>query len=181
MNKNAVPITIVACVLIVVAAALVIVFKLHGSSTGSPSSSTTVTVTAPASSQPGGSVAASTPPVATPTVALSDFTVCITPVVTCNGEMKTEPPQIIVTGDGSGFVKDLTWTGWGAEGATGSGTLEVNNCDPDCAGGTDTPYSATVTLSDLTSYAGGKQAYADMTVSAPGSPYGTQSYHGLLP
>jgi len=86
-----------------------------------------------------------------------------------------------VSGDGSAYIKGLTWTAWGSEGATGSGTLELNNCEPNCAGGTDTPYQATITLSDLTSYGGGKQAYADMTVSAPGSPYGTQSYHGLLP
>jgi hypothetical protein len=183
MNKNAVPITIVVCVLIVAAAAAVIVLKLHKSDSGSPSPISTVTITAstpPSSGQP-------TPrgtPVVTPSAPaapLSDFTVCITPTVGCNGELRTQPTQIIVSGDGSAFIKDLSWTGWGSDGATGSGTLELDNCEPNCAQGKDAPYQATVTVSGLTAYAGGKQAYADMTVTAPGSSYGTQSYHGLLP
>jgi hypothetical protein len=95
--------------------------------------------------------------------------------------MHTQPPEIIVSGDGSAFISGLAWTGWGSEGATGSGTLKLDNCEPNCAQGKDTPYQATVTLSDLTSYAGGKQAYADMTVTAPGSSFGTQTYHDLLP
>ncbi len=188
MNKNALPVTIVVCVLIVVAAALVIVLKLHNSGTASPSSTTTVTVTASASGKPGGSVPATTTPASTPTPSpsastapLSDFRVCITPTVGCNGELRTQPPEIIVSGDGSAYIKDLSWTGWGSEGATGSGTLELDNCEPNCAAGKDTPYQATVTLSGLTALGGGEEAYADMMVTAPGSSYGTQSYHHLLP
>jgi hypothetical protein len=187
MNKNAVTITIVVCAVIVVAAAAAIGLKLHNSGAASPISTSTVTVTAPPSSNSGGSVPVSTPPVQTPTVTpagaapLTDFTVCITPTVGCNGEMRTQPPEIIVSGDGSAFINDLSWTGWGSSGATGSGTMRLNNCEPNCAEGKLSPYQATVTLSDLTSYGSGKQAYADMTVSAPSSSFGTQSYHGLLP
>jgi hypothetical protein len=187
MNRNNVPLVVVACAIILALAGLVIVIKLKDNSTAStPVAQPTVTVTAtPSATQ------ASTPvstPTAGPTSApastapLTDFTVCTTPSVGCNGEMRTEPSQIIVSGDGSAFISGLTWTGWSDSGATGSGTLKLDNCQPNCAQGKFTPYEATVTLSDLTSYgSAGLQGYADMTVSAPGSQYGTQSYSGLLP
>jgi hypothetical protein len=187
MNRNNVPLVVVACAIILALAGLVIVIKLKDNSTSStPTAQTTVTVTATASPTQ------TSTPVSTPTVVptsqpassapLTDFTVCTTPSVGCNGEMRTQPSQIIVSGDGSAFVSGLTWTGWGSEGATGSGTLKLDNCQPNCAQGKFTPYVATITLSDLTSYgSAGLQGYADMTVSAPGSQYGTQSYSGLLP
>jgi hypothetical protein len=107
--------------------------------------------------------------------------VCINPVVTCQGALKSEPTSIIVTGDGSEFVTNLLWTGWGQPTATGSGTMKIDNCNPNCAQGSFTDYMATVVVSGLTSYGSGKQAYADMTVKAPGSPYGTKSYQHLAP
>jgi hypothetical protein len=143
------------------------------------------TSSAPQSQQTGiNSVASSTtaaPPTSTPSsAAAGDVGVCVTPVVSCKGELKTEPRQIIVSGDGTAFVTGLLWTGWGSNGATGSGTLKLDNCNPDCAQGTLTPYAATVVLSDLTGYVGGA-AYATMEVAAPGSPFGTRTYHHLAP
>lgn len=77
---------------------------------------------------------------------------------------------------------DLQWraTGWGLSGATGSGTLKLDNCDPNCAQGSFTDYQVTVVLSDLTGYGGGA-AYATMMVVAPGSPFGTRTYKHLAP
>jgi len=100
--------------------------------------------------------------------------------VTCNGELKTEPAQIILSGDGTAFVSGLTWTGWGQEGATGHGTLKLDNCNPNCAQGSLTSYVATIVLSKLTPYTGGA-AYASMLVDAAGSPFGTKSYQHLAP
>jgi hypothetical protein len=173
MNRYAAQITIVICAIIVVGGGIAIALRLHSNSTASPPIST--------SSSPAGTPA--TTPASTPTpVPASDFLVCITPTVGCNGEMHTQPTEIIVSGDGSAFISGLTWTGWGQAGATGSGTLRLDNCEPNCAQGKLTPYAATVTLSGLTSYgSAGKQGYADMMVSAPGSPFGTRSYSGLLP
>ncbi len=125
----------------------------------------------------------SAPPTSAPpstSVPTSDVAVCVTPVVTCQGELKTEPSQIIVSGDGSAFITGLVWTGWGLPSATGSGTLKLDNCIPNCAQGTFTPYQVTVVLSDLTPY-GGRAAYATMLVAAPGSPYGTKTFHHLAP
>lgn len=112
--------------------------------------------------------------------AQSEVGVCVTPVVTCKGELKTEPSQIVLSGDGTAFVTGLLWTGWGSNGATGSGTLKLDNCDPNCAQGTLTGYEATIVLSDLTGYVGGA-AYATMMVAAPGSPFGTRTYKHLAP
>ena len=105
----------------------------------------------------------------------------MTPVVTCQGELKTQPEQIILSGDGTAFVADISWTGWGLAGATGSGTLKLDNCDPNCAQGSLTDYTATIVLSDLTPYGSGKQAYAEMNVDAPGSPFGSREYKHLVP
>jgi hypothetical protein len=159
-------------------------------SSQSPGSGTaTVTVTAGGPTASASGIAQGTSPTTSPSPSLpptqpasppTDFTVCFTPTVTCNGEMKTEPKSIVNSGDGSVFVAGITWTNWGAAIATGSGTLKVDDCNPNCAQGTLTGYRATVTVSDLKPYGGTKQGYADMTVSAPSDNY-TESYSGLVP
>ncbi len=122
----------------------------------------------------------STPP-SSASVPLTDFTVCVTPVVTCQGELKTQPAQIILSGDGTAFVTDISWTGWGLPGATGAGTLKLDNCDPNCAQGSLSDYATSIVLSDPTAYGNGKQAYAEMNVDAPGSPFGSREYKNLAP
>jgi hypothetical protein len=151
----------------------------HLAPTGSASTSG-----APAPSAPVPSAAAS--PSLPAAVPLSQFLVCTFPADTCNSgnptAMKTEPTQIVTTGDGSGFLKALTWSGWGTATAQGAGLLEVDNCVPSCAQGTFTGYQATVTLSGLTPYGDGDEAYADMTIIAPGSPAPQESFStGLVP
>jgi hypothetical protein len=96
--------------------------------------------------------------------------------------MMTEPAQILITVDGTGYLKDLTWSGWGAASALGTGTLEVGICNPDCAHATFTGYPATVTLSGLTGFGQGKLAYSAIVVSAPSSPVRSRSFTtGLVP
>lgn len=175
---------------IAIAAIAVAVAGVSGcASSHSPGSGTaTVTVTAGSTPSASGIAQGTSPtsspspsqPATQPTSPAADFTVCFTPTVTCNGEMKTEPTSIVNSGDGSVFVANITWTNWGLAIATGSGTLKVDNCNPNCAQGTLTGYPATITLSDLKPYGGTKQGYADMTVSAPTDNY-TESYSGLIP
>jgi len=106
-----------------------------------------------------------------PSAAPGDVTVCVNPVVSCPGEMKTEPATVQVSADGSGFVAGITWSGWGTATARGSGTLNVNDCTPNCAQGTLTGYPATITLTGLTPYGTGLEAYSSMTISAPSDSY----------
>jgi eukaryotic-like serine/threonine-protein kinase len=165
------------------------VFALAGCSSATTTSTppakppSSATVSQPSlgqgSTSPTASAPASTPPPSS-AAAAGDVGVCVTPVVTCRGELKTEPAQIIVSGDGSAFITGLTWTGWGLSSATGAGTLKLDNCNPNCAQGSYTDYQATVILSKLTGYGGGA-AYATMAVDAPGSPFGSRTYHHLAP
>jgi hypothetical protein len=94
--------------------------------------------------------------------------------------MRTEPKTIEVSGDGSGFVAGITWTGWGTPTAQGSGTLKVDDCNPNCAQGHLTGYPATITLTGLTFYGAQLQAYADMSITAPADNY-SETYDHLLP
>lgn len=151
---------------------------LAGCGQAAPAPKPAVTVTVTQSQQPTISQAPASTPATS--AAQTEVGVCVTPVVTCKGELKTEPSQIILSGDGTAFVTGLLWTGWGSNGATGSGTLKLDNCNPNCAQGSLTGYQATVVLSDLTGYVGGA-AYATMMVAAPGSPFGTKTYHHLAP
>ena len=174
---------------IAIAAIAVAIAAVSGcASSHSPGSGTT-TVTVTSGSTPSATgiaqgtsptSAPSPPPATQPTSPAADFTVCFTPTVTCNGEMKTKPTSIVNSGDGSVFVAGISWTNWGLAIATGSGTLKVDNCNPNCAQGTLTGYRATITVSDLTPYGGTKQGYADMTISAPSDNY-SESYGKLIP
>jgi hypothetical protein len=112
--------------------------------------------------------------------------VCTTPAISCVGKggttyMQAMPRQIVISGEGSALVNDITWSNWGKATATGAGTLEIDNCNPDCANGAYTGYPATIRLSSLLSY-GSAKAYSDMTVMAPTVPGGAYHFRsGLVP
>ncbi len=105
MKRNAVAPTIVVCALILAIAGLVVALKLRSDrGSAAPNSPATVTITATATP--------AATPVVTPTptagssapstLPLSDFTVCTTPVVSCDtSEMRSQPEQIVLSGDGS--------------------------------------------------------------------------------
>ena len=69
--------------------------------------------------------------------------------------MEVRPKEITTSGDGSGYVQDLVWSGWGTARATATGTEKLNNCEPNCAQGKYTAYPATVTLAGLKPYGTG--------------------------
>ena len=122
-------------------------------------------------------------PTATPTITV---TVCTIPVDSCSTSgakyMKTDPAQIFTAADGSGYIKDITWNNWGKPTATGSGMLEIDDCNPDCADGTFTGYPATMTVSGLVPYRSGLEAYSSMMLDAPTAPNPSYTYNsGLVP
>jgi hypothetical protein len=63
-------------------------------------------------------------------------------------------------------VDKIAWSSWGGSRAAGSGTLEINNCNPNCAQGTYTGYPATVTLDGLKPYGAGVEAYSTIVVQS---------------
>jgi hypothetical protein len=59
-----------------------------------------------------------------------------------------KPRQIIVTcADANTVLKGISWKSYGSDNANGSGTANVNACDPNCAAGKFQAFPATVKLS----------------------------------
>jgi hypothetical protein len=97
---------------------------------------------APAKTTPA-AVPAPTQVAALPTVATNN---AITP-----GTQAVEPSAIYFSADGNGDLTGITWSSWTAHSAEGSGSINVNNCQPDCAEGTTVNVPVSVALSAPTS------------------------------
>ena len=89
--------------------------------------------------------AAASAGVATPS---RKYLVCDSLAGLCTGVTpKYEPAELLMSGDGSLYAKDVTWSGWGTATATGHGVAEANNCQPDCAEGKPSAHPVTIVLS----------------------------------
>jgi hypothetical protein len=80
---------------------------------------------------------------ALPTVATNN---AITPAA-----QAVEPSAIYFSADGNGDLTGITWSSWTAHSAEGSGSINVNNCQPDCAEGTTVNVAVSLALSAPTS------------------------------
>jgi len=69
-------------------------------------------------------------------------------VVPAVGYSGIEPQYIAFSGDAGNVVIQISWSSWTATRAVGTGTSNIEGCVPDCAQGTETPVTATITLSD---------------------------------
>jgi hypothetical protein len=58
------------------------------------------------------------------------------------------PVDIDISADGGNIVTGLRWSNWSHSSASAAGTSNIQNCVPDCASGTDTPVSTSITLED---------------------------------
>ena len=70
------------------------------------------------------------------------------PVLDVSGYSGIKPGEIGFSGDGGYIVTGIVWSSWGARGAEGTGTSNIQGCVPDCATGSETPYTDTIVLSD---------------------------------
>ncbi len=52
-----------------------------------------------------------------------------------------------LSGDSTSFLSKMTWSGWSASEAVGTGTYKIDGCNPDCAAGPVYPVATVVTLS----------------------------------
>ena len=77
-------------------------------------------------------------------------------IYTWDCEYPTQKPEAITftCADGNMYLDQITWSQWRADGALGSGTYNVNDCDPDCADGTMLRGPVDITLSNPTEYKG---------------------------
>ncbi len=160
----------VGAVLAGAALALVLTAGSSSSSQGQSPPSGGASAGFPGSAGSGSAVASGSSSASGP--ALVSAAVCTVPADGCaqsggSQYMEVKPKQITVSGDGSGYVDGLSWTGWGTPRATATGTLRVDNCVPNCAQGTFTGYPATVTLAGLKEYQGGTSGYSTIVVQSP--------------
>lgn len=58
------------------------------------------------------------------------------------------PPVFGFSADGSGYARVRSWTSWKPSEATASATMELNQCNPNCAQGSFTSYRGLLVLSD---------------------------------
>jgi hypothetical protein len=77
-------------------------------------------------------------------------------IYTWDCEYPTQKPEAITftCADGNMYVDQITWSKWGNTGARGTGTYNVNDCEPDCADGTLLRGPVDITLSNPTEYKG---------------------------
>lgn len=92
-----------------------------------------------------------------------------TEIFTWDCEYPTQKPRAITLtcADGGLYVDQIIWSRWSPAGATGTGTYNVNDCQPDCADGRFFTAPVTVRLSDLTEYKG-KQYLRSLVIQAEG-------------
>lgn len=68
--------------------------------------------------------------------------------VSTDGYSGIKPGEIGFSGDGGYVITGIIWSSWGPNGADGTGTSNIQGCVPDCATGSETPYTDTIVLSD---------------------------------
>lgn len=105
-----------------------------------PGGTATPIVTSPVSGTDPSATGSVSPPTTVPPITQ--------PTVTIGSWTGVEPDTIWFSADGGNVVSDITWSYWNDQSAVGTGTWGYENCDPSCAQGTVTPYSATITLTD---------------------------------
>jgi len=58
-----------------------------------------------------------------------------------------KPAEIDFSGDSTNVVTKITWTSWTATEASGSGTSDIDSCNPNCAQAPPSLVPTTITLS----------------------------------
>ena len=182
--------------LLAAGAAGVLALVLAGCGSGTPASSSTSTTRSHATTSRPGTTTTVKPSTTTSTTsrsstttsppATTSTTTTVPPSTTTTAAVPAlvplagstplyRPSQFNYTQDGTGSVSNITWSTWSSAGATGTGTINLNDCVPNCASGTFTGYPATVTLSGASQTSQG-YVFTQMVISAPGSPQPTQTF-----
>ncbi len=80
---------------------------------------------------------------------------------------KVRPRALQMSGDASWIIGPMRWTSWGGTTARGTGTSDVETCEPNCASGGILKTTSQVTLSKLGSFHG-RRVYRCISVSSHG-------------
>lgn len=78
--------------------------------------------------------------------------------------VKRPSSYVLACGDGGELLEDLTWRAWGEESATAGGNMVTNDCNPNCAEGSDISNPVKV-VADQLSVGEGTSVYRRLTVT----------------
>lgn len=96
-------------------------------------------------------------------------------VVDLAGEVAIEPTSLDTASDAT--LTGVRWSSWGVDGARGTGTLRVLNCQPSCAAGGSEELRARITLSGVR-VCEGRRYFASGSVELVGGSRRPFSYVG---
>ncbi len=83
------------------------------------------------------------------------------------GEFAMHPQTIVIFPDGSWVLTNLHWSGWGEATTRAFGYSHVNNCTPNCAGGTWLTFPVQLTLHGFADF-GGYLMYRCFAITSSG-------------
>ncbi len=109
------------------------------------STSTSTAATSPAGSTTQASTPASTP--ADTSAGTPASTPAQLPMLTVGSYSGMKPTEIAYSGDATNVVTKIQWSSWTATGATGTGTSDLDSCQPNCAQAPPDYVTTTITLS----------------------------------
>jgi hypothetical protein len=70
-------------------------------------------------------------------------------ILSVTGYSGTSPGEVNFSGDAGYIITNINWSSWGPNEADGTGTSNIQGCVPDCATGSETPYTDAIVLSDV--------------------------------
>ena len=81
---------------------------------------------------------------------------------------------LLACGDGNLSVEDIRWSAWEGNFAAGIGTVLANLCQPDCARGRTSPFTAHLVLTGLRTMHG-RNVFTSLVIDyGSRAPYGVQ-------
>jgi hypothetical protein len=90
---------------------------------------------------------------------------------------KFKPAMVIVAcGDASLGARSMTWSSWTQKSAVGTGTGQINDCDPDCVQGTTKTAPIELRVSKPLKCSSGKRIFSKLRYTwTAGAPAGAQT------
>lgn len=89
-------------------------------------------------------------------------------ITNCNSASSRPKALTLTCGDGDTVLGKLRWSSFGGVSAQASGTLELNTCTPNCAGGKVVRYPVAVKASNIRKCKAGLRVYNKLSLKFTG-------------
>lgn len=90
-------------------------------------------------------------------------------VTNCNNASSRPKRLTLTCGDGNTYLKNMSWSSFGGETASGKGTFVSNTCEPNCAEGKNVSYPVTVKAMGHKKCKKGGTVYAKLSLTYTGA------------